>query len=133
MTAAMILHADGTLCRHEPGPDRFARADGDGWWCPAGEQVTHLQYGGTAMPVGDAIAGAAALAGAFAAALTPVLRAVMAALARFEDLLGADPRLQVLAAACRRYDTEAGEACRASRGDPCGDGQISGQLTLPGT
>lgn len=137
-----VVHADGTPCGHEPGPDRFARAGPDGYWCPAGERVTHVRFGGSDLDMAEAIAGLQAMAAAMISAMTPVVRAVVAALQQLGDVALADARLRVLAAACDQHDAEVTRErgalpelrrYRASTGDPCGDGQMAGQLPLPGT
>jgi hypothetical protein len=104
--AAVIIHADGTVCGHRGDPAGPAR-------CPAARPVAWVRVAGRDIPL-DA---AAAAFGALTAALTDALTAVLAS--------WAGPLTQLAAAI-------GAPGPRGESGDPTGDGPMDGQDPLPG-
>jgi hypothetical protein len=125
MTPA-ILHEDGSPCTHAGQ----ARAGDDGFWCAAGQRVTHILIGGQAVDLAKAIPAATAAVRSLAAALAP-LRAVLLELAsRFAALAEQDPAWRVAVLLASEAADE--EQAEGARGDPCGDSELAGQMPLPG-
>jgi hypothetical protein len=97
----VLLHADGTDCRHEGKPQADIHADG-GPLCPGGEQVTHVRFNGQVSTVGQAYASLASIAGTVAAALTPLVTAF----AELGRRIGGDPGIRALAAYAEAVEEE---------------------------
>lgn len=114
----VLLHADGTDCRHEGRPRADVHADG-GALCPAGVQVTHVRFNGQVSTVEQAYASLASIAGSVAAALTPVITD-FAGLGR---RIGDDPGIRALAAYAAAVDEE---RRREDEAGPPGGGREAG-------
>ena len=77
----VIIHADGTDCRHE-GEPRGTAADGAPA-CPAGQRVTHIRFNGRTLSIAEAYEAFQAISAAFTQMLTPVLAGLGAAISEF--------------------------------------------------
>jgi hypothetical protein len=99
----VMIHADGTDCRHE-GPPQATIHDEDGSLCAAGIRVTHVRFNGKVLTIGEAYAALKNVADVFAAQLTPMITA----LAGLCNQIGAamDPAIRTLAAAAEVVDGE---------------------------
>lgn len=128
MTAA-ILHEDGSPCTH-PGQAQAGRA---GFRCAAGERVTHIRINGQPVELARAIPAVASAVRQMMAALAPLRAVLLEISARFAALAEQDPAWRVaLLLAAEAAGEEQAEGARGQRGDPCGDGELAGQLTFPG-
>jgi hypothetical protein len=67
----VIIHADGTDCRHEGNPQATMRDDG-GPLCPAGQPVTHIRLNGHVLTIEQAGAAFRQMTDAFAKAVKPL-------------------------------------------------------------
>lgn len=74
----VIIHADGTDCRHQGTPQAAVSDDG-GPLCPAGQPVTHIRFNGQVLTIEQAAAAFRQMTTGFAEALKPLA----AAFARF--------------------------------------------------
>jgi hypothetical protein len=99
----VMIHADGTDCRHEGTPQATVCDDG-GPLCAAGIPITHVRLNGKVLTIGEACAALKNVADVFAAQLTPVITA----LAELGNRIGAamDPAIRALAAAAEVVDGE---------------------------
>lgn len=99
----VMIHADGTDCRHEGTPQATIHDEG-GPLCVAGIRVTHVRFNGKVLTIGEACAALKNVADVFAAQLTPVITA----LAELGNRIGAalDPAIRALAAAAEVVDEE---------------------------
>lgn len=108
----MLIHADGTGCDHGGQPGQSP--DGAGPVCGAGWLVAWVQAGNQRLTLAEACESVAAMAEAFARALTPVFAAYAQMCAAFTD----SPEVQALAAA--------GDILDGARGDDPGEDEQSG-------
>jgi hypothetical protein len=73
----VVLHADGTACRHAGGGPYVTA--GDATLCPGGQQVTHVAFNGQVLTLAEATAVFGRLVAAFNEAVAPVLATLGAA------------------------------------------------------
>lgn len=93
----VILHEDGTECRHAGKPQR-AYEDADGPACAAGIPVTHVRILGSEMTLAEASQMVGGMVAAFKETVVPVI-------ARYAERLAevaTSPEFRVLATAVER-------------------------------
>jgi hypothetical protein len=108
----VIIHADGTDCRHEGMP-----ASGEsGPVCPAGQRITHVRFNGKTLTMEEAHTALQSVASAFAKAVVPLMEIMSAAFVNLGRRLHDDPRLRVLAAALAEAEAAARDEQSANAG-----------------
>jgi hypothetical protein len=100
-TTVTLLHADGSMCRHE-GKPVATMADDGGPLCPAGQPVTHVLFNGRRLTIGDAMSAFASMAATITQAMAPHA----AAYAELGRKLDAGPHIRILAAAGEAIERE---------------------------
>lgn len=70
----VMVHADGTDCRHEGVPQATVHED-SGPLCPAGRPVTHVRFNGKEMTLEEAQTAFRSLVDDFNRAFTPLIAA----------------------------------------------------------
>jgi len=99
----VMIHADGTDCRHEGTPQATVYDEG-GPRCANGQQVTHVRFNGRVMTVEEAGHALKDIADTFAKLLTPVITAFVKLAADIGTAM--EPTIRILAAAAEAYDEE---------------------------
>jgi hypothetical protein len=91
----VIIHADGTDCRH-PGPPQGTMDDDSGPRCAAGLAVTHVRIGGRVVTLAEAAEMLNALAAAFNAAFGQMITRMGNALGDLGRRMAGDPLIRAL-------------------------------------
>lgn len=81
----VVLHADGTVCRHADGGPYVTA--GDAKLCPGGQQVTHVVFNGQVMTLEEAMAAFRRLTAAFTEVIVPAFAALEAMARSLADAL----------------------------------------------
>lgn len=109
----VMIHEDGTDCRHEGEPQ--ATVDDDyGPRCAGGILVTHVRFNGKTLTVEEAAQALQSVASAFSAAFIPLMESLSAAFVNFARQVSDDPRLRILADTLSSAEAEAAAELSAS-------------------
>lgn len=98
--APVLVHADGTNCRHEGTPKATLGMDG-GSACPAGKPVDAVRFDGTTLTIEQVQRSLKSIGEAWTKLITPGISALVAKAA---PLMGGDPVIRALAAAAAALD-----------------------------